>query len=402
MKIGMILDHEFPPDIRVENEANTLVESGFEVSILCYTHQKDKQGKDTYNNIDLYRFYRSKTWVKKGRALTNTPFDFYTPYWKKQIQKFIKTESIDILHVHDLYMLGAAYKANASTGIKVISDLHENYVDGLSNYQFANTFPGNILISQKKWYKTEKRWCKKADALITVIEEAVDRYSKLGVERKNIHVVANYVNMKKFLDPPDDNKILEQFKHRFTATYIGNFDLHRGLESVINALPRIIEKIPEFLLILVGSGKNTDALKMLASQLNVASYISFEGFQPETKLPSYIKASSVCLIPHLKTVHTDNTIPHKLFHYMLLEKPVISTDCNPIQRIIDETQSGKIYSSNNSEKLSDAIISLYNSKDKLPEMGKNGKNAVMEKYNWETAGTHLIKLYQQIESGTTK
>jgi len=87
---------------------------------------------------------------------------------------------------------------------------------------------------------------------------------------------------------------------------------------------------------------------------------------------------------------------------MLLEKPVISTDCNPIQRIIDETQSGKIYSSNNSVELSDAIISLYNSKDKLPEMGKNGKNAVMEKYNWETAGTHLIKLYQQIESGTTK
>jgi glycosyltransferase involved in cell wall biosynthesis len=398
----MILDHEFPPDIRVENEALTLVENGYFVSILCFTHNKELEGKDSYHGANIIRIYKNKTWVKKGRALINTPFDYYTPFWNKQIRKFIESESIDILHVHDLYMLGAAFKSNKSIGLKIISDLHENYVDGLSNYQFATTFPGSLLISQKKWYKTEKKWCKNADSVITVIEEAVDRYAELGVSREKIHVVANYVNIKKFLEPPDNKKILDQFKHRFSATYIGGFDLHRGLESVIKAVPRIVEEVPEFLLVLVGRGKNLSALKMLARQLNVASYISFEGFQPENKLPSYIKASSICLIPHLKTTHTDNTIPHKLFHYMLLEKPVVSTDCNPILRIVEETDSGKIYASNNSSELSNAIISLYKTKDGLPEMGQRGKKAVLKKYNWETAGDSLVQLYKKIESGVEK
>ncbi len=398
MKIGMILDHEFPPDIRVENEAATLLENGYAVDILCFTHSEQKKGKDLYNGFTLHRLYKSKTWVKKGRALVNTPFDIYTPYWCKQIRNFVESEKIDILHVHDLYMLGAAFAANKSLGLKIISDLHENYVDGLSNYQFATTFPGNVLISQKKWYQKEKEWCQKTDALITVIEEAVDRYASLGVLKEKIHVVANYVNIKKFLDPEDDKKIINQYKHRFVATYIGGFDLHRGLESIIQAIPQIVSEIPEFLLVLVGSGKNLSSLKMLAHQLKIASYISFEGFQPENKLPSYIKASTICLIPHLKTTHTDNTIPHKLFHYMLLEKPVVSTDCNPIKRIVEETLSGKIYPSNNSKKLAEAIISLYQNKERINEIGKSGKTAVLEKYNWQTAGKALLDLYRNINS----
>ncbi len=36
MRIGMILDKEFPPDERVENEALILLEGGHEVYVLCY------------------------------------------------------------------------------------------------------------------------------------------------------------------------------------------------------------------------------------------------------------------------------------------------------------------------------------------------------------------------------
>jgi len=394
VKIGMILDHEFPPDIRVENEAVTLAENGYNVSILSFVHDKSMKLNDSYNGVNIQRLYKPKNWVKKGRALVNTPFDFYTSYWKKQIRKFIQSNNIDILHVHDLYMLGAAFKANKSIGLKIVADLHENYVDGLSNYQFANTFPGNLVISKRKWAQTEIEWCQKADYLITVIDEAVDRYAALGVSKQKIHVVANYVNIKAFLNVVDDLQIIERFKNNFTATYIGGFDLHRGLESVIKAMPEIVKEIPEFLLVLVGSGKNLGLLKAMAQDLNVSDYIAFEGFQSPGKLPSYIKASSVCLIPHLKTTHTDNTIPHKLFHYMLLEKPVVSTNCNPLRRIIGESGSGKIYASNNASELAKLIISLYKNKDKLTEMGSMGKEAVINRYNWNAAGEKLTELYK--------
>ncbi len=397
MKIGMILDHEFPPDIRVENEALTIVENGYTVSILSFAHNKEMKINESYHGVDIQRIYKNKTWVKKGRALINTPFDYYTSYWKKQIIKFIRNNNIHILHVHDLYMLGAAFKANKSFGLKIIADLHENYVEGLKYYAFANTFPGNILISQKNWAKKEIEWCAKADHIITVIDEAVDRYMQLGISREKITVVANYVNGEQFLASQDDPDIFKRFRDKFTASYIGGFDHHRGLFSVIEAIPAVIKKIPNFLLVLVGSGKNLGELKNLAQKLNITDYIAFEGFQPPEKLPSYIKASSVCLIPHLKTVHTDNTIPHKLFHYMLLAKPVIATNCNPLKRILEETHAGLVNTSNNAPDLAEKIVYLNNRPDLMKEMGTNGKNAVFNKYNWDYTADNLIKLYKNLE-----
>lgn len=42
----------------------------------------------------------------------------------------------------------------------LVGDLHENYVEGLKHYKFANTFPGKYLISIKKWEQKEIEWCK--------------------------------------------------------------------------------------------------------------------------------------------------------------------------------------------------------------------------------------------------
>ena len=397
MKIGMILDQAFPPDIRVENEGITLAQKGFSVNILCFTYQKDKIKNELFKGIKIHRIYKNKKWVKRGRALINSKFDYYTPFWAKQIKNFIRENKIDSLHVHDLYLLGAAFKANQTAGLKIIADLHENYVEGLKYYAFANTFPGNILISQKNWAKKETEWCAKADHIITVVDEAVDRYMQLGISREKITAVANYVNSKHFLDAPDDAGIFRRFRDKFTAAYIGGFDNHRGIASVIEAVPAVIKEISNFLLILVGSGKNLNELRNLAHKLNITDHIAFEGFQPPEKLPSYIKASSVCLIPHLKTAHTDNTIPHKLFHYMLLEKPVIATNCNPLERILKETHAGLVYASNSASDLAEKIIYLNKKPDLMEEMGTNGKRAVFEKYNWDNTAGNLIKLYENLE-----
>ncbi len=400
MKIGMILDQEFPVDVRVENEALSLVDSGHQVFLLCVDSLDKTSEFEEYNGINIIRLKKPKKWISRGRALINTVLDYYTSYWAKEISSFVKKNDIKVLHVHDLYMLGAAFRANKKCNIPIVADLHENYAEGLKHYQFANTFPGNMLISIKKWEKKEIEWCQKADHVVTVIDEAVDRYSNLGVARDNISVVANFVNADTFLNSSEDLKILNRFSDKFTATYIGGFDLHRGLESIVQAVPDIIKSVPNFQLVLVGQGKNSDDLKKLAQSLKVDSQISFEGFQSPDKVPSYIKASNICLIPHLKTIHTDNTIPHKLFHYMLLGKPIVASNCNPIKRIVEETKTGLIYENGNPAQFARQIIQLYKTKEMAVQMGENGKKAIREKYNWPATSKNLIKLYEYFESKT--
>lgn len=389
----MILDNEFTGDLRVENEVIALQNAGHQVFVLCLNYGS-KKTTEKFNNAEIIRISIPKFIKKKLVGLNNTIINLYPLFWSIQIIRFILQNNIEILHVHDLWMLNSAYKANKKFNLSVIADLHENFVHALNHYRFANTFPGNILISKKKWAKSEIDWTTKADHVITVIEEAVDRYKKIGVPENKISVVPNYLNMKEFLKLSINKSITQKFQNNYTVTYVGGFDIHRGLESAIRSIPYVCKVINNYKLVLVGKGSNFNTLMQLAKKLNVEEYVSFEGWQAHDLLSSYIAAGDVCLIPHLKTEHTDNTIPHKLFQYMIFEKPVVASNCNPIARIINETKSGLIFQSNNERELAEKILYLYRQPELRHKMGMNGKRAVLEKYNWENAAKNLLNIYK--------
>ncbi|VAX24136.1 Glycosyl transferase, group 1 [hydrothermal vent metagenome] len=396
MRIGMILDNEFTGDLRVENEVTTLQNAGHKVFVICLNFGT-KKNREVFNGAEIFRISIPKFIKKKLVGLNNTIFNLYPIFWSIHIKRFITNNKIEVLHVHDLWMLNSAFKANEDFHLPIVSDLHENFVHALNHYRFANTFPGNILISKKRWEKSEIEWTKKADYIITVIEEAVERYIALGIPEEKISVVPNYVNLKSFLSDSIDEGIVNKFKDSFTITYVGGFDVHRGLESTLKAVPKIIKEINNFKLVLVGTGSNFESLVRLSKELNIEDHVSFEGWQPHEKLSSYIKASDVCLIPHLKTIHTDNTIPHKLFQYMIFEKPVVASNCAPLVRIINETGAGVIFKSNDENDLADKIVGLYQNPDLRNKMGKKGKQAVLDKYNWDRAAMNLIDVYRRIE-----
>ncbi|HET53696.1 MAG TPA: glycosyltransferase [Ignavibacteria bacterium] len=400
LNVGMVLDNEFTNDLRVENEVISLVKAGYNVFIFCFNfgHQQNEQD---FHGACVIRINASKKIIKKMRALTNTIFNIYPYYWSYYLVNLVKMYQINVLHIHDLYMFSSGFitkKKLKNYPLTIVGDLHENYPEGLKHYRFSTTGLGKLLISIPKWEKTEIEWIKKLDYAITVIEEAVERYSNLGIKKEKFTVVPNYVNLSEFNSHGLDEEIVNKFKNFFVVSYIGAFDYHRGLESVVKSIPYIVKEIPQIKFVLVGDGANKQSLIRLAEELNVSNYISFEGWQPAGKLPSYIEASDICLIPHLKTNHTDNTIPHKLFQYMFMKKPVIATNCNPIERIIRETEAGLVYSSNNEIQLAENIKYLFNNPSIRSEMSTKGHSAVIEKYNWEYSSKNLVDLYRKIES----
>jgi glycosyltransferase involved in cell wall biosynthesis len=395
MRIGMLLDNEFTGDLRVENEVISLVKAGHEVYVFCLNYG-DKKDFETYYGAKIFRKRIKKSYINKMRGLTNTFFDFYPYFWTKNVLTLTKRFPIDCIHAHDLHMLPSAFKINKKLKVKVVADLHENYVDALKHYSFVNTFPGNILISIKKWYRKEREWLAKVDSIITVIEEAVQRYIDLGIKQEKIYIVENYLNEATFNAGGIQQNILNQYKSNFTLSYIGGFDGIRGIEYLINAVPYIVKEINNFKLILVGDGENKNDLKQLTENLNISDYVDFIGRVAYSEVPSYIAASDVCSIPHLKNSHTDNTIPHKLFQYMALKKPVLVTNCLPLKRIVESSNSGKAYQFDSSYELSEKIVAMYKNSEELQKMGDNGAKVVNEIYNWRESEKVLVKMYEDL------
>jgi glycosyltransferase involved in cell wall biosynthesis len=392
--ILMVLDHPYPPDVRVENEARSLVEAGFEVSLLALAPD-DRPARDEHEGTTLYRAIVPAKVRNVMRGFVST-LPLMDVYLARQIRRVYEQHPFDALHVHDLYLVGAGLRAGRRLGVPVVADLHENWVEALKHYAWSNRYPGKLVVNIPRWERTERRWVRAADRLVVVIEEAAARYAAMGVPRDRITVVPNTVHLGAFRGFEIEKALVDRLRSPLTLVYTGGIDAHRGLETVVDAMPAILRDEPEARLVIVGDGRTKPELEDRAAALGLGERVSFEGWQPQARLKSYIAAADVCLVPHLKTVHTDATIPHKLFHYMFMRKPVVVTDCRPLERIVEGTAAGLVYPSGDAEALTEAVLQLHRNSQARAEMGEQGHRAVVEQYHWDATVQGLVAMYDDL------
>ena len=151
------------------------------------------------------------------------------------------------------------------------------------------------------------------------------RIARLGVPAERITVVENLVDSERFLAYPLDAAIQEEFRDRYVITYAGGLLGNRGLDTTLMAMPGVIREVPEALLVIVGEGRAKKDLEALTAELDLQAHVRFEGWVEFARVPSYLAASDVCIVPLIRSVQTDAALSHKLFQYMLMGKPVVAS-----------------------------------------------------------------------------
>jgi len=382
----MVLDREFPPDTRVENEIEALVNAGHQVNIACYT-LKNRKSEELANNFKIFRKPISKFVYKSSVGCLKFPF--YFNFWRNFLNEIFNKETYDAIHIHDLPLAIIGYEFKNKYNIPLTIDLHENWPAYLRMSVHTNTVLGRILSSNKQWEKYEKRMCNVSDNIIVVVDESKQRLIQAGIQSDKISVVSNTLNLDHFI-------LLSESKpntQNFTFFYAGGINYHRGIQNVIIAIQEVIKEFPQIQFQILGEGSYKSKLIKLASDLSLDNNIKFLGWKSFNEMIQLLGKSDIALIPHLKSDHTDSTIPHKLFQYMFAEKPIIASNCAPIERIINETKTGIIYQHDSTEELAKKLKYVIANSKKLHDLYPNGKNAVLDKYNWETDKKQLLKIY---------
>jgi glycosyltransferase involved in cell wall biosynthesis len=392
MRILMLLDTEFPPDIRVENEAQSLIDAGNEVHILSYNFGT-RSSFDIYKGIQIHRFKIAKQLAKKSLGLLNQ-VPLYRWIWMREVNKLIRTISFDAIHIHDLPLCSLIAGLKSNHKVMITADMHENYPYLVAEQPYMNSLFGRIVLSKKIWFAKEKEWLQKADNIICVAEEMKSRLVNVLGKSDNIRIVPNTLNFKTFVATQKPlPELAERFSGRFVVSFIGGIDAVRGIEYLLEAASEIGERIPEMLILLVGEGNTLEMLREKSTQFKLNDKVVFEGFKPSSNMQAYIEASHICVIPHVRSEQTDNSSPNKLFQYMYFSKPVISSNCKSLEKLILEEDCGLIFRDRDSHHLAEQVLKLYNDADLRKRLGENGHKSVMQKYNWEATSGGLRELY---------
>ena len=193
---------------------------------------------------------------------------------------------------------------------------------------------------------------------------------------------------------------MQEYQSDFVILYVGGFSPHRGLETAIEAMPTVSDKIPNAKLLMVGDGCTRAELEQMVRNSELDEKVIFTGFQPFEKVPTYIYLSSVCLIPHISTPHIETTMPNKIFQFMILGKPVVVSSTRPMMRIVNDAECGLIFKERDAKSLAQTIIQLAD--DNLRQrLGENGRRAVEDRYNWKNTVQALLSLYHKVQCPPT-
>lgn len=400
----MVLAGRYPPDPRVRKEAKALLEVVDEVRLLCRGEDSTDGGLDglSVRGIPDEAFGGPRA---LARGLRNYVTGVH-PTWSRALAEEL-ARGADVVHVHDLPKAPTALRV--ADDVPVVVDLHENYPAAIRQYRRDWTvgevatdpwlLANGLLRPVWRWDRRLERVLRDADHVLATTPEARSAYVGSAADPDDVTVVSNTVDRAWFDANRDAHPVTAP--DGFTLTYVGTLSgVHRGLDTVVRAMPRLRERVPDARFRVVGGGPMAADLRELAADLGVADAVEFTGWVDAETMPGHAAAADVGVVPHRSNPHTDTTVPHKLFHYMAAGLPVLATDTPPVARVVDDADAGRIVPPEDPAAMAEAAAALAERDDRAP-LGSNGRAAVDARYNWERDGERLRDVYRRFDAAPT-
>jgi len=288
-----------------------------------------------------------------------------------------------VYHFHDpeLILVGLFLRL---LGKKVIYDIHEDVAK---------------LIALKKWvmfprlvawvYKLLEAIC--LPFFYLVVSE--DAYEQL-YERHTTYVIHNFA----FIEKLDSYRRNLRNTSDLNLFYIGSIDelycVFESLESVY--LLKLRGYNPKVSIVGSVSPRIERQIENLPFYNLIKNNITFYGYLSAEEGFQYSIDCSIGLCMVSKNGNSYESYPRKMFEYMGVGLPLITSDFPLYKKVIEKYNCGLCITGNSAIAIADAIEVLIKDQTLRNTMGANGIKAAQEHYNWEKESTKLLSLYQKI------
>jgi len=379
-----------PFDRRVWQEATTLQQNGYEVSIICPT---GKGYEEKYEVIDDIHIYRHNLPLEADGALGYALEYGAALFWEFYLSfKVLFTRGFDAIHACNppdlIFIVGGFFKL---FGKKFLFDHHD-----------INPELYEAKFNRRDFFWKLMVWCEWLTFKTASVSIATNEsYKRIAVERggKNpdtVHVVRSgpKLDRLKIIDAVPALKM----GRKYMVGYVGVMGKQEGIDYLLRAARYLIEekKRTDIHFGLVGGGTELEDLRAYAEELGIAEYVTFTGRVPDQEMIEMLNTSDVCVNPDVANEMNDKSTMNKIMEYMALAKPIVQFDLTEGRFSAGEAS---LYARKNDElDLAEKIIELLDDPDKRKTMGEFGRNRVVNELEWNYEAPKLLRAYDALFS----
>ena len=370
--ILMILSNPCINDARVLNEANSLSEAGYKVTLLCWDREGIHPEHDFLYNIEVIR-------IRNTSFMNFLTFDILrmSHWWKRTHFKALEIHDknpLDAIHCHDLDTLPIGVELKNKLKIPLVYDSHELWPDMLSR-DIPYIFP-------KRFAHIEKECFKSVDHLITTHDPFLDELLKRAGRQIPSTIV---MNAKKITN----TEYQKSSNSELIALYIGNLSKPRLVEGLIDA----VSSLDGVKAIIGGFGKPSQFQKI--SNLSKSNpNVTFLGVVPVDAVLSHtLEADVVICMTDPNDKNNSRASANKQFEAMSCGRPIVCSNGTEISNFTNKHDIG-ISVEHSVDGIQGALIELRDNKILREEMGRKALSKACDEFNWEVQSKRLVAVYE--------
>lgn len=290
----------------------------------------------------------------------------------------LKTNS-KIYHFHDPELIPYAIILRLF-GKKVIYDVHEDLPEDIVKKEWIPSSLRKLVslligaietLSAKLFFE-----------VITATPYILERFIKINKESININ---NYPLAKEIPRDIKDN-------YDFTKIcYIGGINESRGLIELMEACALLDSRVE---LSIAGNFLN-EQYKKRVMEHEYWDKVHYFGFVNRKEIQKILYKASIGIVALHPTKAYRESLPVKMFEYMSHGMPIIASNFPRWKKIVDDNKCGLLVNPNSPQDIASAIVKLASNYKDSVNMGLNGRNAVVNEYNWSIEEKKLIQLYER-------
>ena len=344
--------------------------------------------KITRTNVEDYNRVYEKSSVKILRTPVipikglNRLSAYFTSY--RFIKKILSDYQIDIAFVSSIVNnIKGTIRACKELDIPMIHRtfdvvhelMEEKYLSKLVYKIEKESYPKfNLVIANTPFMKT---WSKEMGANnVIVIPQGVDASI-----------------MKKLAKDKELQKNLKISNQDRVVMYLGSIHSISGLPFILNSIPKIIQTIPNFKLLIVGGGIYLENLKNISKKLKIEDKVIFVGYVPYADIPRYCSLAELCINPFEITDMTNKLSPAKIFDLLACGKPILATPLEGMLYDFPKESNTVIYE--DIQFFPEKMIELLKS-NSLDNIGKLGLEYVVKNFTWDIVTKRVLNEFDNM------
>ena len=385
MKI-LMLSWEYPPRVvggiaRVVHDlSHRLIKDGHDVTVITY-RDGDVPYFENDSGVQVYR-------VDNFMIAPNNFIDWIMQLNFNMIAKanelISQGEKFDVIHAHDWLVAYSAKTLKNSYKIPLVSTIHATE---------AGRNSGISTETQKYINDTEWMLTYESSEVIVNSNYMKNELQRLfGLPFEKINVVPNGVNLYNFSGIERDYDFRRQYAmdNEKIILFMGRLVYEKGVQHLIDAMPKILANYNDAKLIIAGKGGMIDELKAKVSYLGLDNKVYFTGYLNSKQVQKMYKCADISVFPS-----TYEPFGIVALEAMLAGVPTVVSDIGGLNEIISHGIDGMKSYAGNPNSIADSILTLLYDHKLCETVTKNAKLKVKNEFNWQKIAQDTHFTYQK-------